>query len=41
MTKTTMIFILDKVYYDGDGDDTDNDVMHNVIGTIFKATLLC
>jgi len=31
-----MIFTLDKVYYDGDGDDADDNVAHNIIGTIYS-----
>jgi hypothetical protein len=36
-----MIFTLDKVYYDGDGDDTDDNVMHNIIGTLYLRLLYC
>jgi hypothetical protein len=36
-----VIFTLDEVYYDGDGDDTDDNVMHNIIGTLYSRLLYC
>jgi hypothetical protein len=41
MTKTIMIFTLDEVYYDGDGDDTDDNVKHHIIGTLNSRLLYC
>ena len=41
MKRTTIIFTLDEVYYSGDGDDTDNNLMHNINGTLYSRLLYC
>ena len=36
-----MIFPLEDVYYDGDGDNIDDNVMHNIIGTLYSRLPYC
>jgi hypothetical protein len=36
-----MLFTLDEVYNDGDGDDTDSNFTHNTIGTLYSRLLYC
>jgi len=36
-----MIFPLEDVSYDGDGDDIDDNVMHNIIGTLYSRLPYC